>query len=244
MLLLCCWVGYQLFPFFPDLSRMRLAGKLLLLLQADSWSPLRALVSFAEWMAVAALIETVGLPGTRAFLTLLLLLPVKVLCAGRTVTGAELVGAVAAFLVSGLLRARGMASPRALAWLLLLALIVDGLVPFHFQNAANIVRWIPFEGTFDSDWQSGFAVLLRKSFAYGSVVWLFRRSGWRFASTVAVTSACLAAVEAAQVYLPGRTAETTDPLLVVLMAAVLSAVEGRETAESIATAETRAWWQA
>ena len=244
LLLLCCWVGYQLFPFFPDLSRMHLAGKLRLLLQPDSWSPARALVSFAEWMAVATLIEPVGLKRARAFLILLLLLPIKLLCAGRTVTGAELVGAVAGLLAAGRLHARGLASPRAVAWLLLLALVVDGLVPFHFQHAANGVRWTPFEGTFESDWQSGFAILLRKSFAYGSVVWLFRRSGWPRAPAVALTSVCLAAVEAAQVYLPGRTAETTDPLLVVLMAAVLSVVEGRETAESTPAAAARPWWQA
>ena len=67
----------------------------------------------------------------------------------------------------------------------------------------------------------GFVVLFRKSFWYGSVIWLWRASGLSLAWITAVTAAALFALERAQVYLPGRTPEITDAVLAVLMGVLL-----------------------
>jgi len=242
MLLLGCWAAYQLLPFFPDLSRAHLAETLQTLARPGSWSAHHAFVSFAEWLAVAALIETVSPGKPRTFPALLLLLPLKVVCAGRTVSGAEVVGAVAAVLVFGRGRAGAIAKARALAWLLLLALILDGLLPLHFPRAPASFHWVPFVGLFQSG-GAGLLVLLRKSFVYGSLIWLLRRSGWRFAPAAALASSGLAGVEALQAFLPGRTAEVTDPLLVVVMAIALALLEGPAAARATSATGTRPWWQ-
>jgi len=49
------------------------------------------------------------------------------------------------------------------------------------------------------------------------VIWLWRASGLSLARMTAVTAAELFALERAQVYLPGRTAEITDAVLGVLL---------------------------
>jgi len=232
LLLLCCWIGYQIFPFFPDLSRTHLAEKLAVLASADSWSVLRAFVSFAEWLAAGRLVEAVSRPGeTRAAsLALLCLLPSRLLVIGRVPTTAELAGAALALVP--------WAWPRAaehgrrpgsgiVALILALALVLDGLAPFRFQGVAGPFYWIPFQAFLESDWQAGFAVFLLKSFAYGAAIWLLQQSGWRLVSAGLLTSLYLAAIEGAQRYLPGRTPEITDPLLALLMTLVLSLVDER-----------------
>jgi VanZ family protein len=50
-------------------------------------------------------------------------------------------------------------------------------------------------------------------------------------------------VEALQAFLPGRTAELTDPLLVVVMAIALALLEGPAAARATSATGTRPWWQ-
>jgi hypothetical protein len=109
---------------------------------------------------------------------------------------------------------------RAAPVLLASALILGELSPFHFQSA-RALNWVPFRGFFRSDWQNGFVVLFRKSFWYGSVLWLWRASGRSLAWTTAVTAVALLILEWVQVYLPGRTPELTDAVLAVLMGVLL-----------------------
>jgi hypothetical protein len=103
------------------------------------------------------------------------------------------------------------------------ALILAELSPFHFAagRAARAFDWVPFRALFRSTWQDGFVVLFRKSFWYGSMLWLWRASGRSLAWATAVAAAVLFLLERAQVYLPGRTPEITDAVLAVLMGVLL-----------------------
>jgi hypothetical protein len=118
-----------------------------------------------------------------------------------------------------------------MAWLLAVAVLLDGLMPFRWEDPAMAFHWVPFEDMLASDWQSGFAILLRKAFVYGAAIWLFRRSGWRFASAMVLVALALAAIEVVQLHLVGRTPEITDPLLALLMTFVLAVLERREGAQ-------------
>ena len=103
------------------------------------------------------------------------------------------------------------------------ALILAELSPFHFAagRAARAFDWVPFRALFRSTWQDGFVVLFRKSFWYGSMLWLWRASGRSLAWATAVAAAVLFLLERVQVYLPGRTPEITDAVLAVLMGVLL-----------------------
>jgi hypothetical protein len=67
--------------------------------------------------------------------------------------------------------------------------------------------------------------LLRKSFQYGTAVLLMRLAGCRYALAGIAVALGLAFIEGAQVFLRGRTAESTDPLMALLLAFVLWRVE-------------------
>jgi hypothetical protein len=98
-----------------------------------------------------------------------------------------------------------------------LLLISRGIVPYRWSSIANPFSWVPFSGFLATDQDFGLLVFFRKSFWYGSAVWLLRAGGWRLARAAVVVAMLLAAIEAIQIHLPGRVAETTDPLLSLIL---------------------------
>jgi hypothetical protein len=109
---------------------------------------------------------------------------------------------------------------RATPIVLASAVILGELAPFHFTGARTF-NWVPFRGFFRADWQNGFVLLFRKSFWYGSVLWLWRAAGYKLLWTTAVAAAALFLTERLEVYLPGRTPEITDAVLAILMGVLL-----------------------
>ena len=219
VLLLSCWLGYQIFPLFPAWGRTSLVNRLAALKAVSAVSPVDTLVVFAEWLAVACLLESIRKTKTNGVLALLLLLvPARLLIASRTLAWSDIVRAAAAYAAWLCLPRRWVR--RAAPVLLAGALILSELSPFHFQGA-RAFNWVPFRGLFRSTWQDGFVVLFRKSFWYGSVLWLWRASGRSLAWTTLVAAAALFLLEQVQVYLPGRTPEITDAVLVLLMGVLL-----------------------
>jgi len=226
LLLLACWLGYQLFPLFPVWGRTNVINRLTALRADSAVSPVSTLVVFAEWLAVACLIESIRktMPKTKTsglLALLLVLVPARLIIASRTLVWPDIVGAAAAFAAWLCLPRRWVR--RAAPFLLTGALILGELSPFHFAagNAAHAFTWVPFRGLFHAVWQNGFVILFRKSFLYGSVLWLWRASGRSLAWTTAATAASLLLLERVQVYLPGRTPEITDAVLAVLMGVLL-----------------------
>jgi VanZ family protein len=52
-----------------------------------------------------------------------------------------------------------------------------------------------------------------------------RSAGWRLARAAVVVALLLGAIEAFQIYLPGRVGKITDPLLALIMASILRLVD-------------------
>ena len=99
----------------------------------------------------------------------------------------------------------------------LVVLTIRGLAPFQFIGAPQEFVWVPFGGFLNMNWQAGVGLLLEKAFYYGAAVWLMRAAGVRWRTAIAGVAILLAGIEVAQMYLPGRTAEITDPVLAVLL---------------------------
>jgi VanZ family protein len=233
LLLLYCWLGYQVFPLFPAFSRTRVALKLAALSSATSFSVLPAFTSVAQWLAVAKLLETVAGPKrVRTLMAALLpLVPLRLLIADRTFTWPELVGAVLAFAIWNELPGEFSQRTSLLAALFALMLAVHGLSPFHFQHHAALFSWVPFRASLMSEWNSGFVVFLLKSFSYGSAIWLLREAGADLLYATTAICSLLAAIEVVQIYLPGRTPEISDPLLAAIMAVILWLLERHHHAQ-------------
>jgi hypothetical protein len=220
---LACWLGYQVFPLFPAWGRTSLFNRLAAL-RSSPLSPVDSFVVFSEWIAVACLVDSIRKNKSKTIQSLallLLLVPFRVILRGRTLTWSELVGAAVAF--AAWLTLPRLWLRRAAPALLSCALVLGELSPFHFiaASASHPFIWVPFRSFFTTLWQDGFVTLFRKSFWYGSVLWLWRASGRSLLWTTSITAAALFLLEQAQVFLPGRTAEITDSLLAIVMAVVL-----------------------
>jgi VanZ family protein len=216
LLLLALFAGYQMYPLFPILSRTRVLYALELLGRADGFSLHEVWCCGAEWFAAMLILgAAVRLRPALA----LLCLPLRMVVATRTLALHEVLGAGLAWLAWTLLR-----EPirlRAAVWFLAVAIVLRELAPFHFVAAPSAFSWIPFEPTLDSERQSALVILFRKAFDYGTMVWLLEASGVSYARAGAVVAAALAALEAAQRYLPGRTPESTDAVLTLLLTVTL-----------------------
>jgi VanZ family protein len=222
VLLFYTWLSYQAFPLFPALSRTRLAEKFRNLFADVLVSPVETFTYFVEWLVVAKLLESVlGAERTRRLFPLLLLvLPAKLLIAGRTVTWSELAGAVLAYICSYFLSAYQRRTA-LVAGSIVSLLILRGLAPFHWSSVANPFSWIPFSGFLAADREFGMLTFLRKCFWYGSAIWLLRAAGWRLSRAAVAVALLLGTIEVIQIHLPGRVAEITDPLLALILAVTL-----------------------
>ncbi len=219
LLLLCCWLGYQLFPMFPAFGRTKLAAKFAAIGPLSAISLPATLLIFAEWIAVACLLESLfEKTASRMLALLLLVLPARLLIVERSLTWSEILGALAAYAIWMWLPHRQVR--RAAPFLLAAALVVSELSPFHLARAAPF-NWVPFRGFFEARWQNSFVVLFRKSYWYGSVIWLWWSAGHRLAPVTAAVAAVLFFLECAQIYFPGRVPDITDAVLAALMGVLL-----------------------
>jgi VanZ family protein len=208
MFVIAGWVLYQMFPFFPHRGAPRLIA---------TSPPIDAILYFTTVLALVPVIDALGGTTRRRRLTLsalVILVPLKVFILMRQVTVFELASTAAAFAIALLAPVRVRVAAAALG----IAVVVHGLAPFAFQDQGQPFSWLPFQASLASDWAPALLVLLGKSFVYGSLLWLIRESGARLAVAAAAIAALLAAVEVAQIHLPGRSPEITDPVIALILA--------------------------
>jgi VanZ family protein len=234
--LLFIGAGYLLFPFFPVLGLFGLKPKLAAFAAAPVLDGTQILSGLALGFAGGLLLEAARIRHARVWLGFSLVgLPLQFLIVSRQPFPAFLIGAVGGTVLFSLRRRRAHVT-KAEAWAFLLVIAVRGLWPFEFMAQSNNFSWIPFAGFLNDDWQAGIQVLLEKVFYYGTAVWLLHAARIRLVYAASAVATVLAAIETAQIRLPGRVAEVTDPLLALLLAGGL-AILSRETETRSRSAE-------
>ena len=218
--LLGFWGIAQWYPFFPALGRTRLRLAIDALLTTHL-PPGELLERTAEWFVAGLAIGAVaGGARYRIWAAAAVALALREVLATPPVTAAEAAGALLAAILLTCLpgQRRGV---RAGLFLMAAAIVVYELSPFHFSAPAGPFVWVPFVATFSSDRTAAILVLARKAFDYGALLWLLRREGAPPLAAAAGVAAALLALEGMQCYLPGRTPETTDAVLALLVALLL-----------------------
>ncbi len=222
VLLILVWIAIHCAPFVPTIGMSKLRNAL---------SPLRhgvwTLDGSARWFAawIIFMYATRELVANRKYLPHVLLVAIggslftRILFVNQSMSWNELVGLIPATLVVLLLP----------AWSCVfvgLGLLIYGLAPFSFSNTPSRFNWIPFAGLLEGDWGHAYLVALEKGFLYAGAVWLTYRAGFnRIASGVGI-ALLLAVIEVAQMYLPGRLPEITDPLIALLAILLLETRKG------------------
>ncbi len=225
ILMLAAWAGFHIAPFMPNLRFAQLRESLDTVLTLQ-WTLSGAARFMAGYLILSMLLRTL-VKREHFWLSWLLFVAVtlfaRAIVVGQSLPFDELLGLLAALPLIGLFR--GVPQQKASLPVLLLVIVgwfIYGLAPFDFVNRAATFHWLPLQGFLDNEVQRGYLQFLEKLFLFTGVVWLTVKAGgsvWFAASLGFVLAAC---IEFAQRYLPGRIAEVTDPLLVLVAALVVS----------------------
>ena len=114
---------------------------------------------------------------------------------------------------------------RAAVPLLLIWLVIEELRPFQFRSPPQPFSWLPFESWFVGAADNYYGTFFGKLFLYTAILCVERKSGMRWTWALLAPGVILFAGELAQCYLPGRTPEITDVILLAAGAVLLRVAE-------------------
>ncbi len=214
--LLLIWLGSLVFPLFPVMWLGVFHQKLAMLANAPVLDVVAFVSAVGSWYAAGTMLRNV-VSGQRLLWMSVALLPAQFFIMTRLPSFAEICGAIAGVLLFEW-RPREPA-----AWPFLALLLFRGLVPFHF-GPAHGYSLVPFHGFLDMEWQAGIRVMLEKTWYFGAAIWLLRTEGTPLERAIPLVTGVAALLEVGQVFLPGRTAEATDPILAVMMGLAIYAL--------------------
>ena len=222
-LLLLVWAVSELYPLFPEIGRSHVRQELTLLFHSRGLSIVETWANAAEWFAAALALDALfARMRTFGLAIAMLCVPAQLIVTGRSLTLAEIAGALLALALWHFVRRESRA--RCCAWMLGSAILLRQFQPFYFLAVPQPFSWIPFAATLESSREAATAIITRKAFDYGALIWALRCIGVPFVRAGLAVAAVLVATEAIQTYLPGRSPEITDPLLALLMMLALRAM--------------------
>jgi VanZ family protein len=232
LVLLACFLAGQCFPFVPNYRLPHLRESLEALTDF-SGDPFVALLNLTVYSAIGLLLRNVVTPEPAAWVRWLapaLFLALRPLFTSAPMGGLELSGAVAGVAV-GTVAGRNWLR-RVLFLLYPAVLMLDQLRPFTFLSDAQPFAWLPFLPLYSLPPMVVVRYLAEKLFLYGSGIVFLAQWPLTLPFATAMIVVMLGITEGLQVYLPGRTPESTDPLLALACWAMLAAGSGTATEHS------------
>lgn len=223
--LLAGWALSFTFPLLPVRNAAGALAKFEILTHASLFNPVGMLSMAAVWSAAGWLLQAVKVRRRMPWLIIAaLVLPLQACIATRQPLISDVLGALTGCGLFYLLQRYDRAFLRWIAMLFLITLTIRGLDPFHFRAAPQPFLWQPFLGALADEWQRSARNLIEKFCYYGTAIWILRATGLRLPAATLTATVLLGGIECAQMYLPGRTPESTDPIIAVLLGVLFSLV--------------------
>lgn len=235
------WLVARLLPFLPTTELQAYRHSLTPLLFSPTFEVPAFLIGLSGWLAVALLIIDLRGPQRIVFmLTALgiatLALEVIIVANSVSLTDVLALGLAALLLMTIMRLALNPAAVAAVA--IVIALVYVGLQPFQLSGEIDQFRWVPFEATFEGNPLTSARVIVAKLFFYSALLWFLDRlhlgSGLH---VVAAAGVLIISIEAAQLFLTAHVSEITDPILILVCAAVI--YSGRNSGFMMARPESR-----
>jgi VanZ family protein len=221
--LLACWVGYRLSPYLPEFSPHNYAAAVRALFSGSFAAA--DLYRYTVTCCALCLMGAAALGKNGANFKIpgliLMVLLARTLIAGTVLSPAESAGTALGLLLWWSVLSRLRARAVLIAILFAGAVGLQALEPFTFRLPARRFGIIPFHAFLNAPIDSALRNFLEKTFLYGTLVWLMTRAGVTWIAATVSGGALVLGLRLAQVYLPGRSAEITDLVLLLLMAGVM-----------------------
>lgn len=224
-ILLFVWLSLHAAPFIPRLGLSR-AWLSLELVREWNWSVSGSARWFASYLLLATALRVL-ITRERFWLTLWVCIAASLLAqivfSLHRLEADEIIGALIAIPLVAVFRLFKTARTlRAVWWLTVGGYALSALAPFDFVATRHAFHWLPFIGILESNLQNGFFSLAGKVFVYLGLLWVATQAGSMLGRASVTLFALALALELTQEFLPGRVAESTDPVLVLLAATVLA----------------------
>jgi VanZ family protein len=232
---LLLWLAFRLAPFVPtiDWQKYKDAIKPLLTPELAVLDIFRYLVG---WLVIGYTVRQLWRREyalLALFVIILIVLAGRVVVVGKVLVPAEMIALLVCLPLAALFVSIPDRQRTALLIVLLTATIVlQGLKPFQLLAEPQSFSWVPFKNSLSDSLEVNYSVLLEKCFWYFALVWLLTRRGLGVVAAAFLTALLLGAIEVAQLWLPNRSAEITDPLLAII-AGFLLALLGTQVDDSI-----------
>jgi VanZ family protein len=226
--LLLSWVGYRLAPFAPTLDPGKWAAAFAPLADFTQLTPRALLPQALAWLVLAPVAERLAPGGALRVLALAMavVLAGRVLFAGLALEPGEVAGMAAALALTPLLlRVPAERAASALAAALIVLVAIQGLAPFDFQLAPDRFALVPFGESLTQYRATNLTDMFLRCFTVGALVWLLARSGLSVLAATATGAGLIFSIELLQTWLPGHTAEITDPLLAIAAGGLIAVFE-------------------
>jgi VanZ family protein len=245
-ILLAAYAGDRLFPYVPAIDLHKYWDALKPLVFNPVVTPGALLHHAAAWLTIAVLVEALFGVDRRKLIFMMLVpavLFMRILIVGTILSPAEVGGAALAVLLWLAVLSHLPFRAGAVALLLIGSIVMQSLAPFHFLPVQRPFGWIPFLSFMQGSIEVNVRSMFEKVFTYGSLLWLLVRSGLSLGTATTFSAAMVLALRYAQTYLPGRSAEITDCLIVLILAMVIRLMPdetpGRPPVSGKAAAATR-----
>jgi VanZ family protein len=229
-LLLVAYAGDRLFPYVPAIDLHKYWNALKPLVFGPTIvTPTSLFRHMAAWLVVALLLESLlGVDRRRLTFALLVaaILIARILIVGITLSTAEVYGAALALILWLALLSHLPFRTGVVTLLFVGAVVIQALEPFQFRSSARPFGWIPFLSFMYGSIEVNIRSMFEKVFTYGALLWLLMRSGLNPTAATAFSALLVLTLRYAQTYLPGRSAEITDFIIVLILALVFRLLAG------------------
>ena len=226
--LLLSWIGYRLAPFAPVPDPAKWAASFAPLSDLARLTPGAVLPPLLAWLVLVPVSGRLapGRPLGLAVVAMLLVLAGRILFADMTLDPAEIAGMLGALALGyPLLRLPPERAASVLAAALIVLIAIQGLAPFDFQIAQDRFAFVPFGESLTQYRAGNLTDMFLRCFTNGALVWLLARSGLSVLAGTAIGAGLVFSIELLQTWLPGHTAEITDPLLAIAAGGLIAVFE-------------------
>jgi len=245
ILLLSCWIGYRLFPYAPTIDLHKYWTAIKPLIFSPSLPLLDLYRHLVIWLVAALLLEAlVGTVRSRIALPLLFVtvLFARVLVVDGVLSPAEVLGGAIAVPVWSALLSRVRIGAALVAVSFVGVVVIQALEPFQFSSPARPFGWIPFRGFLQGSIEANIRSLLEKIFTYGALIWLMTRAACKLLVATSLGGGLVLGLRLSQVFLPGRSAEITD-VIILLGLAVLMKTMIEDPSRATQPHCLNGWWR-
>jgi VanZ family protein len=226
VVLLVSWLGARLFPYVPVINAHKYWDALKPLIFAPVLPPMDVYRHAVSWLAIALLLEaSLGVARSRRAVALgfSAVVVARILIARIALSPAEIFGGIAAVLAWSLL-SRLRTRAIIVTALFMTDVVLQALEPFQFTSTARAFGWIPFRSFMIGPLNGAIISFFEKVFVYGCLIWLLVRSGCSWLSSTVWGVTLVMALRLIQIYLPGRSAEITDAIMVLIIAGIMKLI--------------------